>query len=64
MKSDFFNSEGYADPTPYKAIKAAEELDKRVSALIKVIKAIAALSGFEIINRIELVDCRSGRHFK
>lgn len=63
------NAEGYADPTAYAALTniQAEEsaaLDARVNSLIKVLKYIIAVSGFEMINRIELRDKKSGRCFR
>lgn len=63
------NAEGYADPTAYTALTniQAEEsaaLDARVNTLIKVLKYIIAVSGFEMINRIELRDKKSGRCFR
>lgn len=61
-----YNSEGYADPTAFKAIKAvsASESDERVTLLIKAIKSIISLSGFVLINRIELKEKNTGRIFK
>ena len=63
------NAEGYTDPTAYAALTniQAEEsaaLDARVNTLIKVLKYIIAVSGFEMINRIELRDKKSGRCFR
>lgn len=65
----FFNSEGYADPTAYNALKAIQQeenaaLDGKVNFLIKVIKFIATEAGFDITNRIELRDRKTGREFK
>jgi hypothetical protein len=44
----------------------AEEnpLDKKVNFLIKMIKFIVRESGFELLNRIELKDTKTGRIFK
>lgn len=62
------NSEGYADPTAYKGLKSIiqEEnaLDREVNTLIKVLKFIISRSGFELINRIELRDVKTGREYK
>lgn len=62
------NSEGYSDPTAYEGLRpiiAAENaLEKDVNILIKVLKYIIGKSGFELINRIELKDTKSGRVFK
>lgn len=69
MQGDYFNSEGYPDPTAYGAIKTinreeAAALDCKVNFLIKVIKFIANEAGFNITNRIELRDRKTGRVFK
>lgn len=62
------NREGYSDPTAYEGLRpiiAAENaLEKDVNMLIKVLKYIISKSGFELINRIELKDTKSGRVFK
>jgi len=63
------NAEGYADPTAYAAltniqVEESAALDARVNTLIKVLKYIIAVSGFEMINRIELRDKKSGRCFR
>lgn len=62
------NSEGYADPTAYEAlkpiIKEETALENKMSFIVKMFKFIAAESGFEIIHRIELKDQKTGRVFK
>ena len=62
------NNEGYADPTPYEALrnidKANEALDDKVNFLFKVIRFIASEAGFDILNRIEVQDRHSGKIFK
>ena len=62
------NNEGYADPTPYEALrnidKANEALDDKVNFLFKVIRFIASEAGFEILNRIEVQDRHTGKIFK
>lgn len=63
------NAEGYADPTAYAAltniqVEESAALDARVNTLIKVLKYIIAVSGFEMVNRIELRDKKSGRCFR
>lgn len=65
----YFNSEGYADPTAYAAMRTIQReenaaLDSRVNLLIKVIKFIATEAGFDVINRIELRDRKTGRKYK
>jgi len=62
------NSEGYADPTAYNAlkpiIKEETETERKVNFLIKVLKFIIRESGFELLNRIEIREIKSGRVFK
>lgn len=62
------NAEGYADPTAYEAIKPIikeeEQLEKKVNFLIKVVKFIISESGFEMLNRIEIKDRKSGKEFR
>lgn len=62
------NAEGYIDPTAYHAIKRVtkeeNEMDAKVHMLIKVLKFIIAESGFELCNRIELRDKKTGRFFR
>lgn len=60
----YFNSEGYPDPTAYAAIKKETDIEKKVSLLISALKVIIDLSGFELINRIEICDKKSGRIFR
>lgn len=62
--SMYFNSEGYPDPTAYAVIKKETNIEKKVSLLICVLKAIIDLSGFELIGRIEIRDRKSGRLFR
>lgn len=62
------NSEGYPNPTAYEAMRGMLEeenaLDRKVNFLIKMIKFIVRESGFELLNRIELKDNKTGRTFK
>lgn len=58
------NQEGYADPTATSAMRNTTREEKKITALIKVIKDIADMSGYEIIGRIELMDKVSGRKYK
>ena len=51
------NAEGYADPTAYEGLKPIireeTEQQKRVNALIYVLRYIIRAAGFELLNRIE-----------
>ena len=62
------NGEGYADPTAYSAlapiVRQETETEKRANTLIKTLKAIIALAGFELIGRIVVRDVKTRREFK
>jgi len=67
MNRDYYNASGCPDPTTYEAIKNVmreEKIENRVAFLIRILKAIIRESGFELLNRIELVDKKSGKVFK
>ncbi len=62
------NAEGYPDPTAYEGtkniIREETELERRVNTLIKTLKNVIRLSGFEIIGRIEIKDVKTGKEFR
>ena len=62
------NSEGYPDPTAYEGLRPVIEeenaLERRVNQLIKTLKYITGLAGFELISRIEIKDKQTGRVFR
>ena len=62
------NSEGYPDPTAYEGLRPIIEeenaLERKVNQLIKTLKYITGLAGFELISRIEIKDKETGRIFK
>lgn len=62
------NKEGYNDPTAYKGMMAAlrDETDqqRRLTVLIGVLKYIIDLAGFELLNRIEVKDRKTGKEFR
>lgn len=64
----YYNSEGYPDPTAYagtkEIIREETETEKKAFELIKVLKFIIRLSGFELIERIKIKDTKSGREFR
>ena len=63
-----YNSSGCLDPTAYMAIRHLDQemaaIDGRVSLVIKTVKNIIHLAGFELIGRIELRDQKTGRYFR
>lgn len=63
------NPEGYVDTTPHEALhnidKAEmDEPDMRHYRLIKTIRNLIGLADFELLNRIEVRDARSGRVYR
>lgn len=68
-QNPFLNSSGCPDPTAYKALKnvgAVEyaPLEAKVTFLVKVLKFIINEAGFDLVNRIELKDKKTGRYFR
>ena len=68
MSKPWQNSEGYSDPTAYEGLKSIirdeDEQQKRVNTLIFVLKYITRLAGFELLNRIEIKDRKTGREYR
>lgn len=68
MANPWKNSEGYDDPTAYEGLKPIireeTEQQKRVNALIYVLKYIIRAAGFELLNRIEIKDSKTGREYR
>lgn len=73
MSSFSHNFEGYADPTASAAlngyVKDVEqpkiiEADERNNKLIKCMKNMVDLAGFDLLSRIELRERKTGRIYK
>lgn len=68
MPKPWQNGEGYSDPTTYAALKSVSkeeaEQQRRVSALVGVLKYIINVAGFDLIARIELKDRRTGKEYR
>lgn len=64
MTKPWQNSSGYNDPTAYTAEKRITEEEQRVTELMKVLRYIIRLAGFDLINRIEFRERRSGRTYR
>lgn len=68
MPKPWQNGEGYADPTAYEALKAVDRQDaeqqRKVNALIGVLKYIINAAGFDLLARIELKDRQTGREYR
>ena len=62
------NSEGYTDPTAHDAIskvlREENERQRRVNAVIGVIKSVVDLAGFDLMNRVVLRDRKTGREYR
>lgn len=64
MPKPWENKSGCKDPTAYAVEKAMTDEEMRLAELVLVLKRIIKWSGFELMNRIELRDRKSGRVFK
>lgn len=64
MARPWENNSGCKDPTAYAATKPISEEEQRVGELVKVLRYIVRLAGFELINRVELRDRKSGRTYR
>lgn len=68
MPKPWQNGEGYADPTAYEGLKLVireeTEQQQRVSALVRVLKYVIDAAGFDLLNRIELKDRKTGRVYR
>lgn len=56
MPNPIKNHEGYMDPVPYEVDQKMAKEYERVRRLIRTIRYICDLAGFEIDGRISLVD--------
>ena len=59
-----YNASGYIDPTAYTAIMTIEEEEMRKKRLIRTIKYICELAGFQIESRIVLRNIKTGRYWR
>lgn len=64
----YLNSEGYADPTAYAGIKniirEESDVERRASKLVKTLRNMIRLAGFELTERIKIKDVKTGREFR
>lgn len=62
------NPDGYCDPTAYAAMnsvqRSQDEADLRVQTFIKALKTMIDQSGYDLLERIELRDRRTGRIYR
>jgi hypothetical protein len=59
-----FNHEHYVDLTANTAIRNVMAEEAECNRLLKTLKYIIGLSGFELVERIQLRNRRSGRVYK
>lgn len=68
MGNPYLNSEGYADPTAYAGtkniIREESDAERRASELVKTLRFIIRLAGFELTERIRIRDTKTGREFR
>jgi hypothetical protein len=64
MSNPKLNSSGYRDLTAYEAIKKADKTDDLVNGLIKTVKSLVDICGFEVIGRIGLRSKVSGKEYR
>lgn len=62
------NAEGYPDLTAYngmkKVVREEDDADKRAFELVGVLKFIIRAAGFELTERVQLKDKRTGRVYR
>ena len=62
------NAEGYNDPTAYnamtKVMREENEQQRRINALIGSLKSLIDLAGYDLLNRIEVRDRKTGREYR
>ena len=58
------NASGCPDPTAFEAINEVSEEDQRFQLLLKTVKNMIRLSDFDLENRIELRDKRTGKLYR
>jgi len=64
MNDDKRNASGCMDLTAYEAITRLEAEEKHFKELIRTIRYICRLAGFEVVGKVTLKHHRSGRIYK
>ena len=64
MAKPWENSSGLPDPTAYAATKPITDEERRVSELANTLRQMAKLAGYEITNRMEFQDKKTGRRYR
>lgn len=65
-KLEYKNPEGYADQTPYDALKRMERTDADINAmrLIKCILTLLDINDYTLIDRLHIRDRLTGREYQ
>lgn len=64
MARPWENNSGAKDPTAWAGSRPIIQEEDRLRELMKVIRYVVRLAGFEIIGRIEFRDIKSGRTYR
>lgn len=58
------NRDKYPDPTAKKVERFLSAEEQEISHLVKMIRQIAAWAGYDVVNRIEFRNRKSGRCYR
>lgn len=58
------NRDKYPDPTAKKVERELTVEEQEISHLVKMIRQIAAWAGYDVVNRIEFRNRKSGRCYR
>ena len=60
------NASGYKDLTAYEAVRNIDKskVDGKADSIIRVIKDVMRIAGFELIGRIPIRHIKSGREYR
>ena len=61
MGNPRLNASGLPDPTAYQAVQELSDEERRLNQLVKTLKYIIHLAGYDLEERIVLQDRRTGR---
>lgn len=59
-----YNASGCKDLTAYKALDNVEREEKRVRKILRVLRSVCELSGYQIKGYVVLVDSRTGKQWR
>lgn len=59
-----FNSSGCKDLTAYAAIKNVDKADEVAGRVIKLMKQLAGICGFEVVERIIIKNKNTGKEYR